>query len=176
MLNIHEIKLLILDCDGVLSDGMIIYTEEGWESKAFSVADGLGLSLLRFTDIKTAVITGRNSLALERRCQDLQIDFLYQGIKDKVSVAEKILESLSLNWSNCAYMGDDWNDYLIMQKVALAATPLQAPAEIKKIAGFISQKRGGDGAVREFIEFILKEQGLFDKVINAFINNPIVKQ
>lgn len=171
MSKVTNIKLLIMDCDGVLSDGKVIYTEKGWESKAFAVSDGLGLSLLRLTDIKTAVITGRNSLALQRRCQDLDIDFLFQGVKDKVSVVKEILETLSLQWENTAFIGDDWNDFHLLKRVALSATPQQAPEEIKQIVHFISQKRGGDGAVREFIEYILKEQGIFDEVINRFFEH-----
>ncbi|MBW6515597.1 MAG: HAD hydrolase family protein [Candidatus Cloacimonetes bacterium] len=166
----ENIKLLIMDCDGVLSDGKVIYTEKGWESKAFAVSDGLGLSLLRFTDIKTAVITGRNSHALKRRCQDLDIDFLFQGVKDKVSVVNEILESLSLDWQNTAFIGDDWNDFHLLKKVALSGTPQQAPKEIKEIVDFISQHRGGDGAVREFIEYILHGQGIFDNVIKKFLD------
>jgi len=169
MNNLNNIKLLIMDCDGVLSDGKVIYTEKGWESKAFAVSDGLGLSLLRFTDIKTAVITGRNSQALKRRCQDLEIDFLFQGVKDKVAVVEEILESLSLKWENTAFIGDDWNDYHLLQKVAFSATPHQAPEEIKEVVDFISKNRGGDGAVRELIEHILKKQGIFDDVIKRFL-------
>ena len=170
MRKLDNIKLLIMDCDGVLSDGKVIYTEKGWESKAFAVSDGLGLSLLRFTDIKTAVITGRNSLALQRRCQDLEIDFLFQGVKDKVAVVEEILDSLALRWENTAFMGDDWNDYHLLNKVSFSATPQQAPQEIKEIVDFISQNRGGDGAVREFIEYILKSQGIFDDVISRFLS------
>lgn len=171
MIDLKEIKLLIMDCDGVLSDGKVIYTEDNLESKAFDVSDGLGLSLLRFTEIRTAVITGRSSLALQRRCEDLKIDFLFQGVRDKLTISNGLLNELSLDWKNVAYMGDDWNDYPVLERVALAAVPQQAPEEIKRIAGFIAVKRGGNGAVRELIEYILKEQGIFDEVIRSFLNH-----
>jgi 3-deoxy-D-manno-octulosonate 8-phosphate phosphatase (KDO 8-P phosphatase) len=169
MNDLKHIKLLILDCDGVLSDGKIIYTEEGWESKSFSVADGLGLSLLSFTEIKCAVITGRRSLALERRCRDLKIDYLFQGVRNKRAVIEDILQELSLAWENAAYMGDDWNDFPALTKAGLPAAPQQAAAEIKEKAEFVSRFRGGEGAVREFIEYILRKQGIFEEVIEKFI-------
>lgn len=171
MSELKNIKLLMLDCDGVLSDGKVIYTEDGFETKAFDVSDGLGLSLLRFTDIKTAVITGRSSAALQRRCQDLKVDFLFQEVKNKVSIAEDLLERTSLGWENTAFMGDDWNDYYLLKKVALSAAPQQAPKEIKKEVDFITQSRGGDGAVREFIEYILKKQGILEEVIKSLLQH-----
>ncbi len=166
-----KIRLLIMDCDGVLSDGKIIYTEDNRESKAFSVLDGLGIKLLKFTDIETAVITGRSSQALTRRCQDLQITHLYQNVRDKVAVVKEILELLSITWDDIAYIGDDWNDYTVMMKAGLAGAPQQAPEQIKQIADFVSVNRGGDGAVREFIEYILKTEGIFEEVIENLLNH-----
>jgi len=166
-----KIRLLIMDCDGVLSDGKIIYTEDNRESKAFSVLDGLGIKLLQFTDIETAVITGRTSQALARRCNDLQIKHLYQGVRDKVAAVMKILDKLSLNWEDIAYIGDDWNDYTVMMKAGLAGAPEQAPGEIKQIADFVSERKGGDGAVREFIEYILKREGIFEEVVENLLNH-----
>lgn len=175
MLNYSEVKLLILDCDGVLSDGKIIYSEDNIESKTFSTKDGLGLSLLKFSNIKVAVITGRSSKALARRCEELRIDFLYQGIQNKIAVAQNIIDSLSIQWSNVAFMGDDLNDYLLLQKVAFPATTTAAPKRIKRIVDFISTEPGGNGAVREYIEYILTKQEIFDDVIERYLAHLAAK-
>ncbi len=169
MVEFDRIKLLILDCDGVLTDGMICYDNNRIETKNFSAKDGLGIKLLSLTDIKVAVITGRESEILKQRCEDLGIEMLYQKVRNKVAVAEDILDKLKLKWVNVAYMGDDWNDYPVMQKVALAATPSDAFPSIKNLVDYVALRRGGDGAVREFIEYILQEKGIYEKTINTFI-------
>ncbi|HCX72465.1 MAG TPA: 3-deoxy-D-manno-octulosonate 8-phosphate phosphatase, partial [Candidatus Cloacimonas sp.] len=113
----HEnIKLLILDNDGVLTDGKIYYDDNRLETKAFSAKDGLGIKLLGFTDIKVAIITGRRSQILQQRCDDLGIKILFQKINNKLKVAEEILKNLDLDWQNVAYMGDDWNDFPVMER------------------------------------------------------------
>jgi len=170
MKNFHQIKLIIFDCDGVLSDGKVVYTEDNSETKSFSAFDGLGITLLHFTDIKTAVITGRESKMLVRRCKELKIDFLYQGVKNKVEVAEKIIKESGINWRNVAFMGDDWNDYPLMKLVYISATTNNAFPEIKKEVHFVSQRDGGNGAAREFIEYILKGQSKFSLVIEKYLN------
>ena len=109
-LNWTKIKLMVFDCDGVLTDGRIIYDSSGNESKNFDAHDGMGFNILKHTDIKTAVITGRNSPLLEHRCKDLKIDFLFQGVLKKLDKINLLLQKLGLNFDNLLMMGDDFND------------------------------------------------------------------
>ena len=166
----NKIKLLIMDCDGVLTDGKIIYSDKGAETKNFNAKDGLGIKLLSFTDIKTAIITGRKSELLERRCKDLSIDFLYQKISNKRKKVEILLEKMKINWENVAFIGDDWNDYPVIQKAGLTATPADAFREIIEIVDYKTERCGGEGAVREFIDYILKRKGIYEKTIQKFID------
>ncbi len=163
------IKLLIMDCDGVLADGKIVYTESSLESKSFSALDGLGIKMISLVDVKTAVITGRESEALTRRCADLNIDYLFQKIRNKVKQTEQIMSELAIDWENVAFIGDDWNDFELMKKAGLTATPKHAFPQIKEAVDFVTERDGGNGAVREFIEFILDREGLFEKAIDRFL-------
>ncbi len=166
----NKIKLLIMDCDGVLTDGKIIYSDKGAETKNFNAKDGLGIKLLSFTDIKTAIITGRKSELLERRCKDLSIDFLYQKVSNKRKKVEILLEKMKIGWENVAFIGDDWNDYPVIQKAGLTATPADAFREIIEIVDYKTERCGGEGAVREFIDYILKRKGIYEKTIQKFID------
>jgi len=165
MKDFHKIKLIILDNDGVLTDGKIIYDENYIESKNFSAKDGLGIRLLQQTDIELAIITGRTSTILEKRCEDLDIKFLYQKIRNKLKKTEIILKELDLTWENVAYLGDDWNDYPVQKRCALSAAPADAFDTIKEKVDIVLQRKGGEGAVREFIELILKEKGIFENSV-----------
>lgn len=169
MVDYNKIKLLILDCDGVMTDGSIIYDNNRVETKRFSAKDGLGMKLLSFTEIKLAIITGRKSEILKQRCDDLGIEHLYQNVRNKLMRTTLLLEELGLDWDNVAYMGDDWNDYPVIRKVGLSATPSDAFQDIKSMVDYIATRRGGRGAVREFIEHILREQGVYEATIKSFI-------
>ena len=170
MIRFDKIKLLVLDCDGVLSDGQIIYDANKIESKSFSARDGLGIKLLSFSDIKVAVVTGRKSEMLVKRCQDLDINILHQKVKNKVSKVKSIIEELGLDWENIAYMGDDWNDYPVMKKVQLSACPTNSTDEFKKKVDFVSTLNGGNGAVREYINYILKNKGTYEQIIQKYLD------
>ena len=171
MKDYSQIKLLILDCDGVLSDGKVIYGDNEIELKSFSAKDGLGIRMLSFSDIKVAIITGRESQALFRRCKDLRIEYLFQKVRNKLVKVQEILEELKLTWQNVAYMGDDWNDYPALKKAYFSAVPNDANEDIKTKVDFIANSKGGEGAVREFIDFILKKQGKYEKAVAAFIEH-----
>ncbi len=171
MIDWNKIKILILDNDGVLTDGKIIYNNERLESKNFSAKDGLGIKMLTFTPIKLAVITGRTSEILEQRCDDLGIEYLYQNIKNKFKLTEKLLEELGLTWENVAYLGDDWNDYPVFKRCQLAAVPADAFEDIATKADLLLKRNGGEGAVRELIVMILKEQGIYEKVLEELIHH-----
>ena len=169
MKDFKKIKLLILDNDGVLTDGKIIYNNQQVESKNFSAKDGLGIRLLQQTEIKLAIITGRTSRILEKRCEDLDIKQLHQGIRNKLKRTNKLLSELQLSWENVAYLGDDWNDYPVMKRCAISATPSDAFDEIKERVDIVLQRKGGEGVVREFIELILKEKGIFDGTVEKLV-------
>ena len=172
--KLKKIKLVCFDCDGVLTDGKIIYiqTEDKtiFEQKNFSAKDGMGIMMLNRAGLIPAVITGRTSEVLTRRCKDLKIDHLYQNIEDKAEKMQELLTELALDWENLAYVGDDWNDYPILTKAGFAATPFDGDEAIKPFVDFIAQNKGGEGAVREIIDLILASQGLYEKAVEKFTN------
>ncbi len=168
IINYKEIKLLILDCDGVLSDGKIYYNNSQIETKSFHAHDGFGIKLLSFAEIEVAIITGRKSNILSKRAEDLDITILYQGVKNKLKIALDIMNELELNWENVAYIGDDWNDYPVISKVAFSACPADAMPNFKKCVDFVATLKGGEGAVREVIEHILNKQERFNETIEDY--------
>lgn len=157
------IKYFIMDVDGTLTDGKIYIGSEGEVCKAFNVKDGCGIhDILIPSGIVPVIITGRTSLIVERRCLELGIQDLYQGVPNKKFVLNKLLEESGYDCKDVAYIGDDINDLGCMQIIkesgGLIGCPVDAVDEVRIIADFISKKNGGDGAVREFIEWILKEK------------------
>ncbi len=155
----NNIKLLILDVDGTLTDGKVYIGEQGEVFKAFDIKDGLGIhSILPQNGIIPVIITGRNSKMLERRCKEIGIEYLYQGVTDKVKKLEELLKELELDFDNCAYMGDDINDLPCMEKTAIVGCPQDAVEPVKRISDYIAQKQGGNGAVREFIDWICEKE------------------
>ncbi len=159
-----KIKLVILDVDGVLTDGSIILDNEGNEFKIFHVRDGHGIKMLSKVGIKVAIITGRRSKVVERRAEELGITDLYQGVFKKSSVYESLLQKYRCRDEEVAFMGDDIVDIELLKRVGFSAVPADADEGAEKWAAFISTKKGGRGAVREFIELILKSSGLWDSV------------
>lgn len=153
-----KIKMLIMDVDGTMTDGKVYYGESGEEMKAFSIKDGLGIVKMQKYGIVPVIITGRKSSIVARRAQDLSIQEVYQGVADKAALAEDIFRKYDITGSRAAYIGDDENDIGIMKKCGLIGCPSDAAEEVKKISGFIAPSRGGEGAVRDFIEWILKRQ------------------
>jgi 3-deoxy-D-manno-octulosonate 8-phosphate phosphatase (KDO 8-P phosphatase) len=151
-----KIKILVMDVDGVLTDGKVYLSANGELFKAFNVKDGYAIKeiLLRY-GILPVIITGRQSAILEYRCEELGIKHLYQGVSEKLKQLDILLASLGLTAAETAYIGDDMNDYDCMMTCALRGCPADAVPEIKEIADFIAAKKGGDGAVREFIEWLI---------------------
>lgn len=166
-----EIRLLVLDCDGVMTNGKIIYGNDDQDIKEFNAADGMGLMLLRHSTVDVAVISGRSSQALKKRCDDLKINILRQGIANKLDALNSILDEHELTFDNVIYMGDDWNDIPCMRKAALSVTPANAWPEIKKVADMVTEQSGGEGAVRELINFILHKKGMFERAINNYLES-----
>jgi 3-deoxy-D-manno-octulosonate 8-phosphate phosphatase (KDO 8-P phosphatase) len=155
----NRIKLFITDVDGVMTDAGMYYTESGDEFKKFNTHDGMAFELLRKAGIKTAIITTENTKIVERRAQKLKADYLFQGKREggKLEAAIEIcaLENITLN--EVAYIGDDINCIDLLMNAGIAACPANAVKKVKDLAGIMHlQTRGGDGAVREFVELLLE--------------------
>lgn len=154
--RIKSIRLLILDVDGVLTDGKIIMNDQGVETKHFDVRDGHGLKVLMRYGIGVALITGRRSSVVLHRAKDLGIEEVHQGIWNKVEAFDDILKKYDLHPDQTAFVGDDIVDIPVMRRVGFAVAVRNADAETKKTAHYVTKKKGGQGAVREICEIILK--------------------
>ena len=161
----RKIKMLILDVDGVMTDGRIILDNDGNEFKSFDVRDGHALKLAGRAGLVLAIITGRTSKVVERRMKELGISEVYQGAFDKISVYRKLLKKYDFSDEEIAYMGDDVVDVSVLDVVGLPAVPSDADAESTSRARFVSESRGGRGAVRDFVEKILRAQGVWESLI-----------
>jgi YrbI family 3-deoxy-D-manno-octulosonate 8-phosphate phosphatase len=154
-----HIKLLITDCDGVLTDAGVYYGENGEVLKKFNIRDGMGVERLRkLANVETAIITGEVSPSVAKRAEKLKITELHLGIKDKLAVLVQIMVNRNLTKNNIAYIGDDVNDIEIMQNVGLTACPSDAISFTKEVADYICENKGGEGCFREFAELIIAAQ------------------
>jgi 3-deoxy-D-manno-octulosonate 8-phosphate phosphatase (KDO 8-P phosphatase) len=153
------VRLLVLDVDGVLTDGTLYYSANGEELKAFNIQDGLGIKLLQAAGVEPAIISGRGSRALELRAEDLGVRHLYQGVERKVSAFEHLLHELTLQPDQAACIGDDLPDIALLQRCGLAVTVPDAPDIVRAHAHYVTRRPGGRGAVRETCELILEAQG-----------------
>jgi len=163
------IKLIVLDVDGCLTDGKLIYSTEGVESKNFNVKDGLGISSWIKMGNQVAIITGRNSLVVKRRADELGVQNLFQGIKDKDRVLKEIIDSLGLKNYEVAAIGDDLNDYNMLNLVGRSFTPKDGMKVIAETVNTVLSKNGGDGAVREMIDILVEENDEKDKFMSVWI-------
>ena len=164
----HRVRFLILDVDGVLTDGGIYMGDTGELMKPFYVRDGLGMRLWQNEGFGLAVITGRDSAIVSRRAAELKIQDVYLGHADKRSAYADIKERHALRDDEIAYVGDDLIDLAVMAQVGFPAAPADAAAEVQNLACLVSGKPGGKGAVREIIEFLLKAQGRWENVVARF--------
>lgn len=162
------IRCLVLDVDGVLTKGDITYISSGEELKTFHAKDGMGLAIAHAMGLQTAIITGRTSPIVERRAKELKISYVQMGSHNKSAGLQKVLDTLQVAPQEVAYMGDDLNDLGVMSRVGLAMTPQDGVAEIKDIAHYICQANGGEGAVREAVEYILKREGLWEEAVRKY--------
>ena len=151
----NEIKLLILDVDGTLTDGKIHMGPNGETHKSFSVKDGMGIKLLQKQGVVIAIVTARNSIIVENRAKELGIEELYQSISNKVSVITSLAEKYNVSLANIAYIGDDINDVEVMKIVGHSFCPNDSTPIVTEIANTVLTKNGGDGAVREATEIIM---------------------
>ena len=164
-----RIKLLLMDCDGVLTDGRLWLTEDGDEQKSFNTHDGLGLSLLHRAGLKSGIITGRASKAVTRRAAELGVEFVRQSEPDKIAAFEQLLQQADVAESEVAFVGDDLPDIPIMKRAELAIAVADAVAETCSVAHYVTQARGGRGAVREVVELILKSQGRWHDLVDEYL-------
>jgi 3-deoxy-D-manno-octulosonate 8-phosphate phosphatase (KDO 8-P phosphatase) len=165
-----RIEMLVLDVDGVLTDGRIIYTDAGEEMKAFHVRDGSGLKLWTSQGKKAGIITGRRSSIVERRAKELGITAVIQGADDKKAALDEMLKSLGLTPDQVCAIGDDIVDLAVLRACGLAVAVADACVEAKDDADYVTQARGGRGAVREVIELILRAQGIWPEVVARYRN------
>lgn len=164
-----KISLLILDVDGVLTDGQLLFSDQGEAMKVFNTQDGLGISAANQAGLKTAIITGRETEMVRRRGAELNITDVFQGAQDKLQAYHQLLHKYSLQPDQVAYIGDDINDLAVMTRVGLACAVANAVADVKKRAHFITTRQGGQGAVREVIELILRSQGKWETIVNDYL-------
>ncbi len=163
------IKLIVLDVDGTLTDGKIIYTSSGEELKSFDVSDGLAIATwTKKLGLKAAIITGRESKMVEQRANDLKIEHLYQKIHNKEEVLEKVLKIENISWNEVAAIGDDLNDFKMLKKVGLAFTPANGSHYLNSVVNIRCKNSGGNGAVREMIEYIIKEDGIEEEFLKVW--------
>jgi len=168
--RLAKIKLLLLDVDGVMTDGRIIYGSDGFEAKAFDVKDGHGIKLLQRAGIEVGIITGRSSDIVTRRAEELGIGYLYQGAKDKLRPYEEILSASGLVDEEIAYVGDDLVDLPILRRVGFSATVADAVDDVRERVDFVSQHSGGRGAVREICEVLLRATGAWQNVTSRYFS------
>lgn len=165
-----DIKFLVLDVDGTLTDGKIYVDDKDNSFKAFNVKDGFALVNWLKLGGEVAILTGKKSNIVERRAKELGIKYIIQGSKNKKQDLKNLLKELNITFENVAYMGDDLNDLGVMKSVGFSACPKDSVQEVLEITNFISSKNGGDGAVREFLEHIMKKNEMWKKILEKYSN------
>lgn len=166
--KLKDIRLLLLDVDGVMTDGGIVYDGNGLETKVFNVKDGHGIKMLQRHGIEVGIITGRTSIVVDIRARELGIDLVYQGALKKLDSYLDVKLKTGLDDSQIAYVGDDVIDVPVMRRVAFAAAPSDGLSEAKNAADYVTSCAGGRGAVREVCDLILKGRGLWDEVVTRY--------
>jgi 3-deoxy-D-manno-octulosonate 8-phosphate phosphatase (KDO 8-P phosphatase) len=166
--KLKDIKLLLLDVDGVLTDGRIIYDSRGRDMKLFDVHDGMGVYALKKAGVKTILVTAKGSRAIRPRARDMQVAEVFENITPKTRVLDKILRKYGLVPAQICFAGDDLVDLCLMKKVGFSVAVFNACPEIKQAASYITIREGGRGAVREIAELILKSQGKWVEIIKLY--------
>ena len=164
-----SIRIVIFDVDGVLTDGTLYFTDSGEEIKAFNSRDGHGMKMLKASGVELAIITARESRSVKLRAENLNITLLYQGEKNKLKVFESLVTKLKLDMSSCAYVGDDLIDLPVMTRCGLSICVPSSPILVKKHAHYVTNSEGGQGAVREVCEMIMRSQGTLDAQLDKYL-------
>jgi 3-deoxy-D-manno-octulosonate 8-phosphate phosphatase (KDO 8-P phosphatase) len=170
--KLKKIKAVLFDVDGVLADGHIIHSNHGDELKSFDVQDGLGITMLRLAGLKTGIITGRDVPMVAARAKELKMDYLSMGHFSKLEPLMEAKEKLGLDLSEIAYLGDDILDLPILSRVGFAVAPANGVEELKPHLDYVCKKTGGNGAVREFVDLLLRTQGKYDELFTRLTNLP----
>jgi len=163
-----KVKLLLLDVDGVLTDGRIVYDSRGHDMRFFDVHDGLGVYALRKSGIKTVLITAKGSRAIKPRARDMRVEEVFSDVSPKTAVLDKILKKYNVDISEVCFAGDDLVDLCLMKKVGFPIAVFNACPEIKQAASYVTIRTGGRGAVREIAELILKSQGKWNDILKLY--------
>lgn len=166
--RLKKVRLFLCDVDGVLTDSRVWMGSGGVELKAFHIRDGLGLRLLQSQGIQVGWVSARPSSATTERANDLQIDYLQQSSTPKVTLVEELLGRARVRWEETLYMGDDVVDLGVLRRVGFAAAPSDAIAEARALAHYVCRNSGGDGAVREVVDLVLRSQDRWDAVLQKF--------
>jgi 3-deoxy-D-manno-octulosonate 8-phosphate phosphatase (KDO 8-P phosphatase) len=165
----RHIKLLICDIDGVMTDGHLFFSDDGKEYKAFHARDGLGIMMLQRSGIPLAIITARSSEVVTHRMKNLNIKFVFQGQLNKVKAFEQLSQQLQLSNQQIAYIGDDLVDWPVMKQVGLSIAVADAHPRIKELANWITEHKGGQGAVRDACELLMRAQGTLDEQFSQYL-------
>ncbi len=166
----QAIKLLLLDVDGVLTDGTLLFSHEGHESKGFNTQDGFGIRLLQEVGIDVGVITARHSTAVAKRAENLKLQYVYLGASNKLIAYDDILKKSGLKPVDIGYMGDDWLDLVLLKKVGLALAPANSVPEIQEMVHYTTKRPGGHGAVREVCDMILAAKGVHKQLLQSYMS------
>jgi len=163
------VRMFGMDVDGVLTDGGIYYGDGNLEIKRFNAHDGMGITLLRLAGITPFIITGRRSAAVERRGRELGVTEIHQGVEDKLACLEAVASRHGVTLAEVAFVGDDLPDLEVLRSVGFPVAVANARAEIKRVAKFVTSREGGDGAVREAVEWALRLGGRWDDLADAYL-------
>jgi 3-deoxy-D-manno-octulosonate 8-phosphate phosphatase (KDO 8-P phosphatase) len=174
--KLDAIKMLVLDVDGVLTDGTILVDSRGSESKSFSIIDGHGIKMWKRAGLKIAFLSGRASAATKYQAKELAVDFCLNGRRDKLKGLKELIKMSKTPASQIAYVGDDLPDLPVINCVCFAAAVANAVDEIKKAADYVTRQKGGQGAVREIIEYILKKTGRWNALVKKYTADPLPKR
>lgn len=165
-------KLILTDIDGVWTDGGMYYDQIGNEWKKFNTYDSAGVLFAHRLNIPVGIITGEKTEIVKRRSEKLKIEFLYQGIKNKLETVKELTDLLNITLEDIAYIGDDINDLDVLKSVGFSAAPANAPSYIQQEVDYVTDKKGGEGAFREFVEYIITQRGLMElPLYNSFLEN-----
>jgi 3-deoxy-D-manno-octulosonate 8-phosphate phosphatase (KDO 8-P phosphatase) len=165
-----DIKILLLDVDGVMTDGTLLYSSSGEESKSFNTQDGFGLRLLQEAGIEAGLITARSSEAVGRRARELRLSYVYQGAGNKLEAFQEILRVSACRPFEIAYMGDDWLDLGLLSRVGLALAPANAVQAVREAVHYVTCLPGGGGAVREVCDLLLAGKGLTTELLQRYMS------
>ena len=171
-----DIKLIATDIDGVWTDGGMYYDNTGNELKKFHTYDSAGILFCKLNNIKTAIFTGESTEIVKRRAAKLKVDYLYQGVRNKLKSMEELCSELNIELKNVAYIGDDINDLVLLKEVGISACPNSAPDYVKERVDWVMMKNGGEGVYRELVEKILKIHGLLDSTVEYALKHIISQE